>query len=649
MAETPSSEADVSAWQRPEQLAVVSRRIKILLAAQIVAVPLCAAIACSHQSPSTLLVAVVVPLYLFVLSQPGLLGLWGVFGNSRPWVRSLCVGLGLVCLWISIPIAVRGQALLRDLETVLRYGHLPAGWLDDFKGIVVCGLMVVLPALVVFIVLRALQRSRGLRLVRSPPQATPASLQFSIKHLMAATAIVATIIAARRGLQALGYYDHADFDDYKWAKNWLSVVVPIAALVPCVVLVELSTFWAALGLGRPLPRLTAVVSLAALLAIIPAFYLEAGAAWQSFMVGFISACCQVLLTGATLLVFRSSGWRLCFGGDPVPASKRRWTKFSWLKLLAPVALVCAALGLVVVPGERQRRALEAVRALNGSYTHTIIGLPANQSLRNQFLSRWLPRDYVDDVLYVDLASSKASDVTDADLAQLRGLTGLLWLQLKGCTRVTDAGIVHLQGLTRLQMLRLSETQLSDEGLGRLLGLQELDNLFLDGTQVSDAGLPYLQEFKKLKRLSLRSTRITDAGLSRLQELKNLQTLEVAGNPITDVGLARLRKLKSLRSLDLENTQLTDAGLVHLRALKHLEKLNLNSTQVTDAGLAHLQVLSGLEWLWLNQTKITNAGLAHLHRLKSLRYLHLEDTQATAAGVAQLKQTPGLSELFIIGP
>ena len=60
-----------------------------------------------------------------------------------------------------------------------------------------------------------------------------------------------------------------------------------------------------------------------------------------------------------------------------------------------------------------------------------------------------------------------SEVTDARLVHLEGLTGLEWLNLDG-TKITDAGLVHLEGLT---------------------GLEEL---FLDGTRVTDAGVKKLQ-------------------------------------------------------------------------------------------------------------------------------------------------------------
>src|SRR5439155_7662165 len=57
----------------------------------------------------------------------------------------------------------------------------------------------------------------------------------------------------------------------------------------------------------------------------------------------------------------------------------------------------------------------------------------------------------------------SQNVTDEDLAELRGRRGLKYLGLSG-TRVTDAGLVHLAGLTDLEVLSLSELPVTDQGL-----------------------------------------------------------------------------------------------------------------------------------------------------------------------------------------
>lgn len=263
-------------------MVAVDRRIKALLVVQVIALPLATALASNDWGPATAV------FFSLVFSEAGLLGLWAAFGKSRRWLRTLCTLVGLVCLSIAIPIAQVGRQ-----------------WLDDVRDLLISLLVVALPALFAFCVLRRLQQKRGLRLVRSPPlQATSEGIQFSIKHLMAATAIVAAIISIRRGLQSLGYDDQSPL-------SWLDMTIIVTAIVPCLVLVELATFWAALGLSRPFPRLMVVVPSGFLVGIVPPFYSSSGmdsglyAIWSG-ITGF-----QVLLTAATLLVFRSCGWRMC--------------------------------------------------------------------------------------------------------------------------------------------------------------------------------------------------------------------------------------------------------------------------------------------------------------------------------------------------
>ena len=55
---------------------------------------------------------------------------------------------------------------------------------------------------------------------------------------------------------------------------------------------------------------------------------------------------------------------------------------------------------------------------------------------------------------------------DADLAHLKGLTGLQTLNLRR-TDITNAGLAHLKGLTGLQTLSLWDTKVTDAGTNSL--------------------------------------------------------------------------------------------------------------------------------------------------------------------------------------
>ena len=214
--------------------------------------------------------------------------------------------------------------------------------------------------------------------------------------------------------------------------------------------------------------------------------------------------------------------------------RRRWLQLSLRTLLILVTLLCVALGWIVHRGERQRRAVAGLEELGAAIEYEASDSPRAERFFG--LSRWLPRDYFDDVAGVD---SLGSSVTDAGLSHIQGLTRLKRLSVNG-TQVTDAGLTHIRGLTRLEGLSLGGTQVTDAGLAHLQGLTQLKVLFLDGTQVTDA------------------------------------------------GLLHVRDLTRLGWLYLDSTQVTDAGLVHVRGLTRLEQLYLNNTQVTDAGVAKLQ-------------------------------------------------------------
>jgi len=108
------------------------------------------------------------------------------------------------------------------------------------------------------------------------------------------------------------------------------------------------------------------------------------------------------------------------------------------------------------------------------------------------------------------------DLTDTDLANLKGLTSLKVLYLSYNLQMTDAGLAHLKGLTTLSLLDLDGTKITDAGLAHLVGLSKLNSLSLRGTEVTDTGLEHLKALTKLSRLYLGDTKVTDAGVKELR-------------------------------------------------------------------------------------------------------------------------------------
>ena len=226
-------------------------------------------------------------------------------------------------------------------------------------------------------------------------------------------------------------------------------------------------------------------------------------------------------------------------GDLPRKSRRRWLQMSLRTLLILVTLLSVWLGVVVHRGERQRRAVAAIKQIGSViYENDTVDalLNVNQSASYWWL-RWLPRDYFDNVYNVDLSESK---VTDSSMVHLKVLTRVEVLNLSGATGVTDAGLAHIQDLSRLNWLILTDTPITDAGLVHIQGLTWLDSLYLDGTQVTDAGLRQLQRLTSLQGLYLSDTQVTDAGLDQLQGLTSLRELNLSGTQVTAAGVAKLQ-------------------------------------------------------------------------------------------------------------
>lgn len=220
-----------------------------------------------------------------------------------------------------------------------------------------------------------------------------------------------------------------------------------------------------------------------------------------------------------------------------PQPSRRWHQFSLRTLLIGTTIVGALLGVSlrwIVPSQRQRMAVRMVERTGGKIVYT--DAPAGEARFVTRLRDWLPRDYFDHVVLIDLSNRP---VTDADLAHVKGLAELSWLSLYN-TQVTDAGLVHLQGLRRLTQLYLYNAQVSDAGLVHLRGLTALTELDLYNAKVTDTGLKELTGLTALTWLNLRNTQVTDAGLKHLKGLPSLTQVDLYNTHVTVTGVADLK-------------------------------------------------------------------------------------------------------------
>jgi hypothetical protein len=189
---------------------------------------------------------------------------------------------------------------------------------------------------------------------------------------------------------------------------------------------------------------------------------------------------MLLWLGASLL-FR---WRFQF------------TVRSLAVLVAAVAIPCCWLTVKMREAERQRKAVEAIRAVGGwvYYEYHLNESGATMTVQEPPAPAWLRRLLGEDFLW--------------DVA------GVVFNYPE---KIDDAVLEHVTGLTRLQFLNLSGTQVTDIGLERLKGLVNIERLWLTHTQVTNAGLENLKGLTKLKRLVLYGTHVSEARINELRK------------------------------------------------------------------------------------------------------------------------------------
>lgn len=120
-----------------------------------------------------------------------------------------------------------------------------------------------------------------------------------------------------------------------------------------------------------------------------------------------------------------------------------------------------------------------------------------------------------------------SQIRNADLANLSGLTGLRSLDL-ALTKTDDTGMPHLINLPALQVLNLKRTYVTDAGLHYLKELKDLRVLNLSGLNITNRGARVLEGMTSLRYLDIRGTRVTQTGRERLQ--KALRDCRILHNP-----------------------------------------------------------------------------------------------------------------------
>jgi hypothetical protein len=147
----------------------------------------------------------------------------------------------------------------------------------------------------------------------------------------------------------------------------------------------------------------------------------------------------------------------------------------WIGLAAAV-FTLVAFGLRIgFPIYRERAAAREIERIGG--------LVERRQLTPDCLRKWISDERARAFGEVVAVNLDSTDVADAHVARLEGLTGLQRLHLNS-TGITDVGIGMLQHLRSLQELDLSHTHVTDAGFRTVALLPRLRRVYLHGTVVS---------------------------------------------------------------------------------------------------------------------------------------------------------------------
>ncbi len=152
--------------------------------------------------------------------------------------------------------------------------------------------------------------------------------------------------------------------------------------------------------------------------------------------------------------------------------------------------------------------------------------------------------HLEPLVYLEQLLIKTS-IGDAGLMHIRNLKYLRHFEI-AISGSPDAGITNEGGaailgtLTNLEILRLYFcSNITDAGIERLTGLTKLRELGLNGCGISDKCLSYLRSFPKLEILSIAATGITDYGVETLigllPSLPSLKKIIISNSKITPRG------------------------------------------------------------------------------------------------------------------
>ncbi|CAI5476855.1 unnamed protein product [Closterium sp. Yama58-4] len=140
---------------------------------------------------------------------------------------------------------------------------------------------------------------------------------------------------------------------------------------------------------------------------------------------------------------------------------------------------------------------------------------------------------------------KETPVSDGALEGIGGVRRLEWLVVSS-TNVTDAGLLHLTGLSSLKVLSISGCKgVTSAGMERVGGLASLEQLWASATGVKNDGLQHLTSLTRLKLLSV-GPGCSNVDMEHIVQLTSLEDLRLWGGAVTHTGAQCLQRLPCLK-------------------------------------------------------------------------------------------------------
>ena len=122
------------------------------------------------------------------------------------------------------------------------------------------------------------------------------------------------------------------------------------------------------------------------------------------------------------------------------------------------------LGVKMVKARRQREAVEAIEEVGGVVWYDYQG---GHLFTESSVPKWARALFGDDFFFdVVAVESDSGSLGDDEASDLKALENLVHLDVS-LTQITDAGLEHLEGLTKLEWLSLIDTQVTPEGVKKL--------------------------------------------------------------------------------------------------------------------------------------------------------------------------------------